>query len=133
MKVDVRPLCDKHLVAMEAAGVDAKMGGTDVWHWVAFRCTRAGCLRLFDSGGYTTIADGSIDPGSRNFIGCEDGAMFIERIEGDRLIWRCSKAGCEQSRRTDRDFRPVAVDFLRHARAISGPPGLSSRKGFSRE
>jgi hypothetical protein len=115
MKRDIKPLCDKHLVEMEAVGVEAKMGGSDVWTWPASRCPTQGCTRSFDSGGYTTISDGSIDPESRNFIGCEDGAMFIESVVEDRLIWRCSIVGCQRSRTTDRAFRPNDGEILRHA------------------
>ena len=122
MKSDIKPLCDKHIVEMEAVGPSAKMGGSDVWEWPAFRCTIQDCARLFDSGGYATISNGSIDRESRNFIGCEDRAMFIESVEQDRLIWRCSKPGCQQSRTTDRAFRPTddktvgaKNGFLKHA------------------
>ena len=108
MRSDIKPLCDKHpQVEMELVGVEAKMGGSDVQRWLAFRCPMQDCTRLFDRGGYTTISDGSIDPESRNFIGCEHGAMFIESVEGDRLIWRCCMDGCERSRTTDRSFRPT--------------------------
>jgi hypothetical protein len=106
MKSDIKPLCDKHLLKMEAVGVSAKMGGSDVWTWPAFRCPTAGCDRLFDSGGYRTFSEGPVDPDSSNFIGCEDGAMFIERVEEDNLIWRCSKVGCQRSRTTDLAFCP---------------------------
>lgn len=106
LKSDIKPLCDKHLVEMEAVGTRRKMGGSDVWDCLAFRCSTQGCTRSFDSGGYTTISDGSIDPESRNFLGCEEGAMFVESVEGDRLIWRCSIVGCQRSRTTDRAFRP---------------------------
>jgi len=109
MRIDIRPLCDKHLVEMEAVSVKAKMGGSDEWAWPAFRCFMQGCARSFDSGGYTTISNGSIDPASRNFIGCEEGAMFIESVQGDRLIWRCSIAGCERSRTTDRALSALAL------------------------
>jgi hypothetical protein len=106
MKIEIKPLCDVHLVDMEATRVRAKMGGSDVWDWPAFRCPKPGCTRSFHSGGYATISDGSIESGSGNSIGCEDGAMFIESVEEDRLIWRCSKVGCHRSRTTDRAFRP---------------------------
>jgi hypothetical protein len=106
MKTDIKPLCDKHLTEMAAIGVTARMGGSDVWNWPAFHCPAQGCTRLFDTGGHTTISNGSIDPDSRNFIGCDDGAMFIESVKEDGLIWRCSKKGCQQSRTTDRFFRP---------------------------
>jgi hypothetical protein len=106
MKSDINPLCDKHMVEMEAVRVRAKVGASEVWTWSAFRWSTRGCTRSFDSGGYTTISDGLIDPESGNFIGCEDGAMFIESVEEGRLIWRCSKVGCQQSRTTDRAFRP---------------------------
>ena len=115
MKSDIKPLCDKHLIEMEPVRVRARMGGSDVWIWPAFRCSSQGCARSFDSGGYTTTSDGSIDPESRNFIGCEDGAMFIESVEGDQLIWRCSKVGCQQTRITDQAFRPSDVEPLRRA------------------
>lgn len=117
MKSDIKPLCDKHLVEMEAVRVRAKMGGSDVWTWPSFRCSTQGCTRSFDSGGYATISDGLVDPESRNFIGCEDGAMFVESVEEDRLIWRCSKVGCQQSRTTDRAFRTSHSEILRHAGA----------------
>src|SRR5450756_1842024 len=106
MKSDIKPLCDKHLVEMEAARATEKMGGSDVCDWFAFCCSMQGCARSFDTGGYTTNSDGSIDPESRNFIGCEHGAMFIESVEGDRLIWRCCMVGCQRSSSTDRAFRP---------------------------
>jgi hypothetical protein len=118
MKNDIKPLCDKHVVEMEAVRVRAKMGGPDVWTWPAFRCSMPDCTRSFDSGGYTTISDGLIDPESRNFIGCEDGAMFIESVKGDRLVWRCSIVGCQRSRTTDRAFRPSDGEILRAAGAI---------------
>jgi hypothetical protein len=41
--------------------------------------------------------------------------MFIESIEEDRLIWRCSKVGCLKSRTTDRAFRPNDDEIVRHA------------------
>jgi hypothetical protein len=133
-KSDIKPLCDRHLTEMEAVGLKAKMGGTDVWTSAVFRCTEVGCARLFDSGGYTSVSDGSIDPGSRNFVGCEDGAMFIETVEHSLLIWRCCKVGCKQSRTTDKAFHPSPSGFLRHAGAIAGgPPDLSSRKGYSKQ
>jgi hypothetical protein len=106
MKSDIKPLCDKHLVEMEALSMSAKMGPPDVWTWPAFRCATQGCTRSFDSGGYTTISKGSVERESRNFIGCEDGVMFIENVEGDGLIWRCSKAGCQRLRTTDRSSHP---------------------------
>jgi hypothetical protein len=115
MKSDIKPLCDKHLVEMESVRVRAKMGGSDVWTWLAFRCSSQGCARSFHSGGYATISDGSLDAGSVSFIGCEDGAMFIESVEGDHLIWHCSKVGCQRTRTTDRAFRPSDVETLRHA------------------
>jgi hypothetical protein len=82
MRSNIKPLCDKHLVEMEAVRVKAKMGGSDECTWPAFRCSTQGCTRTFDSGGYTTISNGSIDPASRNFIGCEEGAMFVESVQG---------------------------------------------------
>jgi hypothetical protein len=115
LKRDIKPLCDKHLLEMEVTGTRRKMGGLDVWDCIAFRCSTQGCTRLFDSGGYTTISDGLIDPGSRNFIGCEEGAMFIESVEEDRLIWRCCIVGCKRSRTTDRAFRPSDGETLGHA------------------
>jgi hypothetical protein len=105
MKSDIKPLCDKHLLEMEAVGETAKMGRSDVWTWPAFHCPMPGCNRSFASGGYTAFSEGPVDPDSKNFIGCYDGAMFIESIEEGRLIWRCSKVGCQQSRTTDRAFR----------------------------
>jgi hypothetical protein len=122
MKSDIRPLCDRHLIEMEAVDVKAKMGGTDVWTLPAFRCAGAGCTRMFDSGGYVDISDGSINPESRNFIGCEDGAMFIENVEGDLLIWRCCTVGCERSGTTDEAFHPISDGFLRRMGAIQGGP-----------
>jgi hypothetical protein len=107
MKIDIKPLCDKHLTEMEAISVKAKMGGSNLWTTPAFRCTTSGCTRLFESRGYLTISDGEADPGGRNFIHCEDGTMFVESVEEDRLIWRCSKIGCQRSRKTDRAFHPV--------------------------
>jgi len=92
---------------MEAVRVQAKMPGSDVWTWPAFRCNTDGCVRLFESRGYLSISDGIADPNGRTFIGCEDGTMFIERIEANLLIWRCSRIGCQRSRKTDRTFRPV--------------------------
>jgi hypothetical protein len=77
MKIDVKPLCDKHLVEMGAVRMKAKMGGSDIWTWAAFRCPAPGCTRSFDSGGYTTTVGGSIDPESTNFIGCEDGGCSL--------------------------------------------------------
>lgn len=115
MKIEIKPLCDKHLVEMEAVRVKTKMGGSDIWNTPAFRCSAPGCTRSFDSGGYTTILGGSIEPESTNFIGCEDGAMFIESIQEDRLIWRCSKDGCQKSRTTDRAFYPSDGEIQRHA------------------
>jgi hypothetical protein len=115
MKSNIKPLCDRHLTEMNAVGVEAKMGGSDVWAWAVFRCAMHGCDRSFDSGGYTTTSDGSIDPESRIFIGCEEGAMFIESVKGDRLIWRCSMSGCQRSRITDRAFRPSDREILPHA------------------
>src|SRR5260370_10790644 len=115
MKSDIKPLCDKHMAEMEPLRVKANMGRSDLWTWPAFRCPRQGCDRSFYSGGYATTSDGSIDPGSGNFIGCEDGAMFIESVEGDRLIWRCSKVGCQRTRTTDRAFRPSDGETLRRA------------------
>jgi hypothetical protein len=108
-KSDIKPLCDKHLVEMEADGTRRKTeGGADVWEYLVFHCTTPGCNRLLDRGEYITVSDsdGSLDPGSRNFISCEDGLMFIESVEGDRLIWRCCMVGCQRSRTTDRAFRP---------------------------
>ncbi len=118
LKRDIKPLCDKHLVEMEAVGTRRKMGGSDIWDCLAFRCPTQGCTRLFDSGGYTTISDGSTEQGSRNFIGCEEGAMFVESIQGDLLIWRCCIAGCERSRTTDRAFRPGDDEIPRQAAAM---------------
>jgi hypothetical protein len=106
LKCDIKPLCDKHLVEMEAVRVKAKMGGSDEWTWDPFRCPVQGCTRSFDSGGYITVSNGMIDPASRNFIGCEEGAMFVESVQEDRLIWRCCIDGCERSRATDRAFLP---------------------------
>ena len=105
MKIEIKPLCDRHLVEMEPVGVRAKMGGSDVWDYLAFRCPTQGCTRSFISGGYATISDGSIME-SGNVINCEHGAMFNESVEKDRLIWRCSKVGCQKSRTTDRPLRP---------------------------
>ena len=53
MKIEIKPLCDKHLVEMEAVRVKTKMGGSDIWNTPAFRCSAPGCTRSFDSGGYT--------------------------------------------------------------------------------
>jgi hypothetical protein len=64
-------------------------------------------MRLFESRGYLTISNGIADPNARTFIGCEDGTMFIERVDGDLLIWRCCRIGCQRSRKTDRAFRPI--------------------------
>jgi hypothetical protein len=102
MKIGIRPLCDKHLTEMEAVRVQANMGGSDVWRWPAFRCNAANCTRLFESRGYLTISDGMADPIGRNCIRCDaDGEMmFIEKVEDDRLLWRCSKETCQQSRIT---------------------------------
>jgi hypothetical protein len=134
MQSDMRPLCDRHLTGMVAVGTRMKMGGADVWTSIVFRCAEAGCARLFESGGYISASDGSIDPGTRNFLGCEDGAMFIESVEKDLLTWRCCKVGCELSRATDKAFHPIPQRFLRHLGVITdGPPDLSSRKGFSRQ
>jgi hypothetical protein len=107
-KSNIKPLCDKHLVEMEATRAIRKMGGADVWDYSVFRCSALGCDRLLDRGEYVTrVSDGSIDPDCKNFISCEDGhLMFIESVEEDRLVWRCCIVGCERSRTTDRDFRP---------------------------
>jgi hypothetical protein len=116
-KSNIRPLCDKHLVEMEAARATRKIGGADVWDYLVFRCSMPGCNRLLDRGEYISISDsdGSMEEGSRNHIGCEDGGMFIESVEGDRLIWRCCTVGCERSRTTDRDSRPSDGEILGHA------------------
>jgi|SRR5277367_5658596 len=132
MKSDIRPLCDRHLIEMRTIGVEAKMGGTDLWTWSAFRCTEPECSRLFDSG-YANISRGSVDPESRNLVSCEDGAMFIESVEEELLTWRCCKIGRDRSGTTDKAFHRIPRRFLRHLGAITGgPPDLSSRKGFSR-
>jgi hypothetical protein len=146
-KKNIKPLCDEHLdEQMDPVGIrlgesDPLLSGVED----AFRCPRKGCSRIFDSGGYRSLHNGSIKSNreSHNFIGCEDGAMFIESVEEDRLIWRCSKNGCEQSRTTDRvsqasvaeraEVREGKQRFLRLVGAITGlPRDLSSRKGFSR-
>lgn len=57
-------------------------------------------LRTFDSGGYSTFAEAGVDPDSKNFVGCEDGAMFIENVDDNNLTWRCSIVGCHRSRTT---------------------------------
>jgi hypothetical protein len=147
LKKNIRPLCDEHLdEQMNPVGIrfgkpDPLLSGVED----AFRCPREDCSRIFDSGGYRSLHDGSIESNreSHKFVGCEDGAMFIERVEEDRLTWRCSKSGCEQSRTTDRVSRTSVEEksevnereqrFLRHVGAITGlPSDLSSRKGFSR-
>ena len=104
MKSDINPLCDKHLIEMEAIRVQAKMGGSDVWRWPAFRCAASECTRLFESRGYLTISDGTADLVGRNRTVCDtDGEMmFIEKAEEDYLVWRCSKKGCQQSRKPPR-------------------------------
>lgn len=109
MKSDIKPLCDKHLTEMEAVRVQANMGGSDIWMWPAFRCNADGCTRLFESRGYLTISNGMADLVGRNCVGCDtDGEMmFIERVEEDRLIWRCSRNGCQQSKTTLRVSSPV--------------------------
>jgi len=122
LKKDIRPLCDEHLEEqMDPVGIrfgesDPLLSGS----WDAFKCPRAGCSRIFDSGGYRTLHNGSIDSASEshNFVGCEDGAMFIERVDEDRLIWRCSKNGCEQSRTTDRVSRTSVDGCLRPVGAL---------------
>jgi hypothetical protein len=134
MKSDIKPLCDRHLNEMEAVALRTKMGGSDVWTSTVFRCAEVGCARVFDSGGYISVSDGSIDPRTRNFVGCEDGAMFIESVDDGLLIWRCCKVGCGRSRTTERAFHSVPDSFLRHAGAITGgPPDFSSRKGYSKQ
>jgi len=138
MKSHIRPLCDKHLVQMDAIGIQQKMGGSDVWKCLAFRCPTRGCTRLFESRGYVTVSDGLVDDEGRISLYCEHGVMFIENFDEDCLTWRCSKVGCDRSRMTDRGFRELAETenrrFLRHVGAISGGPSdLSSRKGFSEE
>lgn len=101
MKIDIRPLCDKHLIVMELVKVQAKMPGSDVWEWPAFRCSEPSCSRLLESRGYLALIDGMADPVGRNRIDCDtDGQMmFIEKVEGDHLIWRCSKEGCRETKR----------------------------------
>ena len=109
MKSDIRPLCDRHLTEMGGVGTRLKMGGADTWTSVVFRCAEEGCAQLFETGGYISIADGSIDPPTRNFLGCEDGAMFIESVENGLLTWRCCEVGCERSRITDKAFHPSSL------------------------
>ena len=89
---------------MEGIRVQAKMPGEDIWVWPAFRCSAEGCTRFFESRGYLNISDGKADPVGRTFIGCEDRPMFIEAVEEDLLIWRCSTAGCQRSRKTNKTF-----------------------------
>ncbi len=131
MKLNVRPLCDEHFLPMEPVIVKLRIG-TDIWIEPAFHCPREGCVRSFESGGYISTIDGSVVPESRNFIGCWDGAMYIECLEQDSLIWRCCRVGCERSRVTDRALRPTDKNGFRLDGVMSGPPDLSSRKGFSR-
>lgn len=109
MKSGIKPFCDKHLIEMEATRVQANMGGSDISSWLAFRCNAEGCTRQFESRGYLTISDGMADLVGRNCIGCDmdGGMMFIERVEEDRLIWRCSRNGCQQSRITPRAIGPA--------------------------
>jgi hypothetical protein len=103
---------------MEAIRAIRKMGGSDVWDYAVFRCSTPGCNRQLDRGEYTTVSDGVIVE-RRSFVECEHGhgEMFIESVDGDRLIWRCSMVGCELSRTTDRAFRPSDGEIPRHAGA----------------
>lgn len=128
--MDIRPLCDRHLLEMHPAELTQNMSANETWNFPVFRCPELGCTRVFDSRGYFNVVDGERDLEEPLFIGCEHGAIFIARVEAVELVWRGSKIAC--SEHCERRTMISTPKFLRHAGAITGlARDLSTRTGFS--
>ncbi len=111
-RYDIDPLCDLHAVRMIAFTLNHLEDGTTS---PAYRCTKAGCGRIYDWWrGYFEMAGGKAEGNDANRLHCKSDhrvkiAMYLAGVLTDGgEHWRCPCVGCDSE--VHRASKPRQID-----------------------
>ena len=106
-KPDFQPLCPSHLKPMLRF---APSSGSFVRFWCTALSGGASCHILWDSpGGYGKDTGHTLPYHPAGIPQCPKfghGALFIQSVRNDEVIWECPIAGCSEMRPIKRDESP---------------------------